>query len=145
VPDRVIGALERLRHFIRYRIQEILHARESRETASLVLTAVLVGVLVGFAAVGFDAMVEASSTRIADLRLEGGFLRRIAVTLLAPALGGLLITPIVLVWAKDARGPGVSGGMLAVSNPGGRGPKPAAAPAANVGAAPNVPRNAPVR
>lgn len=108
---------------MRYRVQEIVHARESRETASLVLTAVLVGLLVGFAAVGFDAMVEASSTWIEDLRLESGMFRRIAVTLFAPALGGLAITPIVLLWAKDARGPGVSGVMLAVSNFGGRVPK----------------------
>lgn len=108
---------------IHRRTREILHARESTETASLVLMAVLVGVLVGFAAVGFDAMVEATSTWIERLRLESGALRQIAVTLLAPALGGLAITPIVLIWAQDARGPGVSGVMLAVSNFGGRVPK----------------------
>lgn len=123
MPNPAPSLLQRLRHFLRYRIQEIVHARESTETASLVLTAVLVGVLVGFAAVGFDALVEATSTWIERLRLEAGPLRRTLVTLLAPAVGGLVIAPIVLVWAQDARGPGISGVMLAVSNLGGRVPK----------------------
>lgn len=90
---------------------------------SLVTSAVLVGVLVGLAAVGLDAMVEASSAGIETLRTQAGTLGRGLVTLLAPAIGGLLIAPIVLVWATDARGPGVSGVMLAVSNLGGRVPK----------------------
>ena len=105
------------------RVRELLHARESSETFSLVWTAVLVGVLVGLAAVAFDAMVEATSLGIHGIRTQGGALWQGLVTLLAPALGGLVITPIVLVWAQDARGPGVSGVMLAVSNLGGRVPK----------------------
>ena len=136
-------ALRRLRQFVKHRVRETLHARESTDTLSLVGTAVLVGVAVGFAAVGFDAMVETFSEWIERARLRpgdaqagraplldtamfgtlAGDLRRAAITLLAPALGGLAITPIVLVWAQDARGPGVSGVMLAVSNLGGRVPK----------------------
>jgi len=92
----------------------------SNETLSLVVSAIVVGSLAGLAAVGFDAMVHGTGAFVADLRSRIGGVNAALVTLLTPALGGLLVAPIVVRLAPDARGSGIPHVMVAVSNLGGR-------------------------
>ncbi|MGL4609014.1 MAG: chloride channel protein [Trueperaceae bacterium] len=101
----------------------LLRYRESSVTLSLIVSAVTLGVLVGLAAVAFDAMVHFLGSFIYDTRASlGGFFGSL-VAVLIPALGGLLITPIVVKWSPDVRGSGIPFVMLAVSNFAGRIPK----------------------
>lgn len=102
------------------RLRRRLKPRESSEALSLVLSAIAVGVVVGLAAVAFDALVHALGDLVARLRREYGPLRGLLIAVLSPAVGGLLITPIVLRIAPDVRGSGIPAVMLAVSNFGGR-------------------------
>jgi CIC family chloride channel protein len=92
----------------------------SRETLSLVFSAIVVGSLAGLAAVGFDALVTGAGGVVQGLRGTIGGLAAALVTLFTPALGGLLVAPIVVRWAPDARGSGIPHVMVAVSNLGGR-------------------------
>jgi CIC family chloride channel protein len=92
----------------------------SVETLSLVVSAILVGSLAGLAAVGFDALVMGAGGLVQGLRSSVGGVAAALVTLLTPALGGLLVAPIVVRWAPDARGSGIPHVMVAVSNLGGR-------------------------
>lgn len=101
----------------------LLHYRESSRTISLVVSALAIGVLVGLAAVAFDQMVHLMGefTHETKAALGGVWGAIVAVTI--PALGGLLITPIVVKWSPDVRGSGIPFVMLAVSNFAGRIPK----------------------
>lgn len=87
------------------------------------ISAVVIGVLVGLAAVAFDQMVHHLGSFIHRARVSLGSTLGPLVTLLIPALGGLLITPIVLRWSPEVRGSGIPYVMLAVSNFAGRIPK----------------------
>lgn len=90
---------------------------------SLVVSSIAVGCLVGLVAVAFDALVGGAGVQIARLGARIGMVPAALVTLLTPALGGLLVAPIVLRLAPDARGSGIPQVMLAVSNLGGRVPR----------------------
>lgn len=93
---------------------------ESSETFSLIASAILVGAMAGFAAVGFDRLVHLVGEGAHWLRGELGAVPAALLTLLTPAVGGLLVTPIVVRWSPDVRGSGVPHVMVAVSNLGGR-------------------------
>ena len=92
----------------------------SSETLSLVGSAIVVGSLAGLAAVAFDALVGGTGTLVGTLRDRIGWLPAAVVTVATPALGGLLVAPIVIRFAPDARGSGIPHMMVAVSNLGGR-------------------------
>ncbi len=98
----------------------ILRLRDSSGMVSLILSAVVVGVLVGLAAVGFDLMVHSMGVFVHQARVSMGNVWGPLITVFIPALGGLLITPIVLRISPDVRGSGIPAVMLAVSNFGGR-------------------------
>lgn len=108
------------RHLLRHRLRPWLRERESLEALALVWSAILVGVLVGLAAVGFDALVRGAAFVVGELRGRTGTGWAALVTLGTPALGGLLVAPIVTRWAPDVRGSGIPQVMVAVSNLGGR-------------------------
>ena len=97
--------------------------RESYQAASLVGTALLIGVLAGLGAVAFDRIVHYMGLLFALLGGRFGGVWGAVVGVLVPALGGLLITPIVVNWSPDVRGSGIPNVMLSVSNFGGRLPK----------------------
>jgi chloride channel protein, CIC family len=95
----------------------------SSETLSLVASAIVVGSLAGLAAVGFDRLVHLVGDLVQFGRAHLGLLPTALLTVLTPAVGGLLVAPIVMRWAPDARGSGVPHVMVAVSNLGGRVPR----------------------
>ena len=92
----------------------------SSETLSLVASAVAIGVLAGFAAVAFFYLVDGTGEGVHWLRERVGWLPAALVTLLTPALGGLLVAPIVARWSPDVRGSGVPHVVVAVTAFGGR-------------------------
>ncbi len=89
---------------------------KSTEIVSIVATSILIGLLVGLAAVGFHELISFISRSIEDIRMWLGNSWGNLWIVLIPALGGLLITPIVVSWSPDVRGSGIPGVMLAVSN-----------------------------
>ena len=97
-----------------------LRGSASSDTVSLVLSAILVGTLAGLAAVGFDALVGSTGRGVATLQDRFGGWAAVLITVATPALGGLLVAPIVTRFAPDARGSGIPPVMVAVSNLGGR-------------------------
>jgi CIC family chloride channel protein len=92
----------------------------SSETLSLTLSAIAVGTLAGFAAVGFLLLVEGTGEGFAWLRVQVGWLPAALVTLLTPALGGLLLAPIVVRVAPEVRGSGLPHVLVAYTAFGGR-------------------------
>lgn len=88
------------------------------ESNVLVLTAVIVGVLTGLGAVVLVASFRvAGELFLGDAEPSTSNLLRVA---LAPAIGGLIVGPIVTWWAREARGHGVPEVMEAVALRGGR-------------------------
>lgn len=92
----------------------------SSETLSLVASAIVIGVLAGLAAVAFYTLVDGTGEAVHWLRDRIGWLPATVVTLLSPALGGLLLAPIVFRWSPDVRGSGVPHVIVAVTAFGGR-------------------------
>ncbi|MDF1522212.1 MAG: chloride channel protein [Trueperaceae bacterium] len=92
----------------------------SSDTLSLVASAILVGSMAGLAAVGFDRLVHGVGELVHLARGHLGLVPAALLTVLTPAVGGLLVAPIVVRWAPDTRGSGVPHVMVAVSNLGGR-------------------------
>ena len=84
----------------------------------LLSAAVLVGIASGLAGVGFHHLI----LLIHELALGGGEDPVAALAhvpwyykIVLPALGGLLIAPMVLTWVRDARGHGVTEVMEAIA------------------------------
>jgi len=92
----------------------------SSETLSLTVSAIAVGVLAGFAAVGFLLLVEGTGEAFGWLRAHLGWLPAAAITLLTPALGGLLLAPFVVRIAPEVRGSGLPHVLVAYTAFGGR-------------------------
>jgi CIC family chloride channel protein len=107
----------RLKHYAQERF------RASSQVLALILSALTIGVLVGLAAVVFDQMVHIMGSFIHRARASLGSTLGPLITMFIPALGGLLITPIVVLWSPEVRGSGIPYVMLAVSNFSGRIPK----------------------
>ncbi|MCB0219622.1 MAG: chloride channel protein [Chrysiogenetes bacterium] len=89
----------------------------------LLTASVLVGIASGFAGVGFHHLI----ILIHELALGGGVDPVTALEsvpwyykIALPALGGLLISPMIFTWVKDARGHGVTEVMEAVARNQGR-------------------------
>jgi CIC family chloride channel protein len=110
----------RRRRLLAERLIRRFNVRESRETTSLIASAIAIGLLAGLAAVGFDLTVDFMEVWIRDFEAAGGTILGQLSALLIPALGALLVTPILLYWSPDVRGSGIPHVMFAVSNLGGR-------------------------
>ena len=92
----------------------------SSETLPLVVTAIAIGTVVALAAVGFDMLFHYVDGVIAQLRQQVGRIKADVLLIFIPALGGLLVSPVVVYWARDVKGSGIPTVMLAVSHFGGR-------------------------
>ena len=100
-----------------------LPGTRSSEALSVIVTASLVGALAGLAAVAFDVAVRVTVQFLRDVPLLLGPVLGTVSTVLTPALGGLLVAPIVARWSPDVRGSGIPAVMYAVSNLGGKVPR----------------------
>ena len=110
----------RRRRLLTERLSRVLNLRESRETTTLIASAIVIGLLAGLAAVGFDLTVDFMERWIRDFEAAGGTIIGSLTALIIPLIGALAVTPILLYWAPDVRGSGIPHVMFAVSNLGGR-------------------------
>lgn len=94
---------------------------ESRETVELVLEAAIVGVLCGLSAYAFGWLIGTISHFTFFYAWVPGLppLARGLIILLAPAVGGAIVGPLVLNFAREARGHGVPAVMRALVEKGG--------------------------
>lgn len=100
------------------RLSGLLDRYQPPETVVLMGTALLVGLGTGGGAVLFSLMIDAMGRLFfgwAGEGLSGG-----TILVLAPALGGLLVGPLVYRFAREAKGHGVPEVMEAVALRGGR-------------------------
>ncbi|MEM6431411.1 MAG: chloride channel protein, partial [Deinococcota bacterium] len=110
-----------LQQSLKTRLEHLnLSPRHPSSAMALIVSALIIGTLTGLAAVGFDRLVHVMGVFIHSLRADLGETWGALTVIFIPALGGLLITPIVTKWAPDVRGSGIPSVMLAVSNFGGR-------------------------
>jgi len=101
-------------------VRKLTWARLSERTIFAWLS-VIVGLIGGAGGVAFKRAILASEHLYFDI-VKGyleGFLGKFALLLL-PAIGGLLVGPMVYFWAREARGHGVPEVMEAVALRGGR-------------------------
>jgi CIC family chloride channel protein len=108
---------------LKKRVARLLRLRSSflPEENQLIVLAIAVGVLTGFGSVGFIKVLHAV-TDFARGRVESGlglFFGPADIVLL-PALGGLIVGPIIYHFAREARGHGVPEVMTALATAGGR-------------------------
>lgn len=102
------------------RLSAWLDRRQPPETVVLMGTALLVGLGAGAGAIIFRWLID-QVQRISFEGLNGAFpLLGDYVLILAPALGGLIVGPLIYFFAREAKGHGVPEVMEAVALRGGR-------------------------
>ena len=99
------------------------------EHIRLTLLAILIGVVAGLASVLFKIMIHFFQKQFwrAESIIEGAAQQPWFLTILIPALGGLIISPIIFYGAKEAKGHGVPEIMESLIFRGGRIPNRVAA------------------
>jgi len=108
----------------RYRVQSRIHRLLRRlalpQPTSLVLLAIMVGLATGLGSVAFIRLLQLSTSVFFDggRRLFSGLGRY--YVLLLPAIGGLIVGPLIAHFAREARGHGVPEVMSALALRGGR-------------------------
>ncbi len=103
---------------------ELLEKANLTEHTFMIIIALIIGTLAGFSAIGIRALIEF----ISDISFWGGegtILQRIEATpwywvLIVPALGGLIVGPIIYFFAPEAKGHGVPEVMQAIFLKGGK-------------------------
>jgi CIC family chloride channel protein len=116
LPDSWVVELKR-------RAARLLRLRSSflPEENQLIVLAVAVGVLTGFGSVGFIKFLHLVSDFAQERLAAGlGFIFGPADIVLLPALGGLIVGPLIYHFAREARGHGVPEVMTALATKGGR-------------------------
>ncbi|MBN2041264.1 MAG: chloride channel protein [Spirochaetes bacterium] len=105
------------------RVLSLVERAKMTEHTFMVFVAIIIGVLAGFGAVIIRAMIKA----ISDFSFPGSksLLENITaapwyIKLLLPALGGLVVGPIIYFFAKEAKGHGVPEVMQSVIMKGGK-------------------------
>lgn len=94
---------------------------ESRETVELLVLAVFVGLLCGFATAGFTGLIEEVSLVFLPFAWLQDLppLTRALIIVLAPTVGGLIVGPLLQIFASEARERGVPAVMEAMAERGG--------------------------
>lgn len=102
----------------RARLLGWLEAAQMREQVFVIVVAIAIGVLCGFGAVGFRFLIGILQQGFwgeADISLEALASSPIWRRLWMPAVGGLIVGPIVYFFAREARGHGVPEVMGAIA------------------------------
>ncbi len=94
---------------------------ESRDTVTLVVLAILVGVLCGFASIAFTWLIGVILTVAFPFTWLNGFppVARDLVIVLAPTVGGVIVGLLITRFASEAKGHGVPAVMRALVERGG--------------------------
>ena len=105
---------------IRESINRITYYLRHSETSFLLIFSVTVGLFTGFGAIIFRWLIN--SFRIFFFETGGSFLHFLGpyYVVIVPAVGGLIIGPLIYFFAREAKGHGVPEVMLAVASMGGR-------------------------
>jgi CIC family chloride channel protein len=120
-----VTALVRLRERLAelwFRVVRVARLRSPflPEQNELLFLAVVIGLLTGLGSVGFINLL-AAITEFARHRLADGLgVFGPADLVLLPALGGLIVGPLIQIYAREARGHGVPEVMTALATQGGR-------------------------
>jgi CIC family chloride channel protein len=104
------------------RTAELVERAKMTEHLFMIILAIIIGILAGFGAIGIRALIK----EISDLSFsgEGNLLENIMnapwyVKVLVPAIGGLIVGPIIYFFAPEAKGHGVPEVMQAILLKGG--------------------------
>lgn len=95
---------------------------ESRDTVILVVLAIVVGILCGLAAAAFTwliGLIASLAFPVGGLPSSSPLARDLTIVL-APTVGGLIVGPLIKLFAREARGHGVPAVMRALVERGGK-------------------------
>jgi CIC family chloride channel protein len=115
---RTVSASESQR--LERRLRRLLDRWQPPETGVLITTALIVGLGGGLGAVIFRWLINAFTYFFFDVLQEWLWFLGPAYVIAVPALGGLLVGPLVYFFAREAKGHGVPEVMEAVALHGGR-------------------------
>jgi CIC family chloride channel protein len=105
---------------IREKIKELILYLQTSEGTFLLVFSVVVGLGSGFGAIGFRWLISSFRTIFFEkghnlLQFMGSY-----YVIVIPAIGGLIVGPLIYLFAREAKGHGVPEVMLAVATLGGR-------------------------
>lgn len=102
---------------ISHKVNQLINRAKLTENTFMIIVAIIIGVLAGVAAIGIRALIEAIS--LLSFSGEGSYLENVMNTpwywiILVPAIGGLVVGPLIYFFAPEAKGHGVPEVMQAI-------------------------------